>query len=99
MGEVTELLKRVRANDRAALDELISVMYPDLHRMAGSRLAQNQTMTLLDATFDDARALFLEGRSRRCRHRGGGCDGRDIRATGRASRHPGRERVTVRLWL
>lgn len=50
MGEVTELLKRVRENDRAALDELISVMYPDLHRMAGSRLAQNQTITLLDAT-------------------------------------------------
>jgi RNA polymerase sigma factor (TIGR02999 family) len=50
MGEVTELLKRVRANDRAALDELVSLMYPDLHRMAGSRLARNQTITLLDAT-------------------------------------------------
>ena len=37
----------------------------------------------------------LEGSSRRCRHRGGGCDGRDVRATGRASRHPGRERGTV----
>ena len=42
-----------------------------------------------------ARALFLEGSSRRCRHRGGGCDGRDVRATGRASPHPGRERGTV----
>jgi hypothetical protein len=27
--------------------------------------------------------------------RGGGCDGRDVRATGRASPHPGRERGTV----
>src|SRR5918995_3554994 len=42
-----------------------------------------------------ARALSLEGSSRRCRHRGGGCDGRDVRATGRASPHPGRERGTV----
>ena len=38
-----------------------------------------------------ARALSLEGSSRRCRHRGGGWDARDVRATGRASRHPGRE--------
>ena len=39
-----------------------------------------------------ARALSLEGSARRRRHRGGGCDGRDVRATGRAARHPGRER-------
>jgi RNA polymerase sigma factor (TIGR02999 family) len=50
MGDVTELLKRVRQDDRAALDELVSLMYPDLHRMAGSRLRQNDTITLLDAT-------------------------------------------------
>lgn len=50
MGEVTELLKRVRQHDREALDELVSLMYPDLHRMAGNRLAQNQAITLLDAT-------------------------------------------------
>jgi RNA polymerase sigma factor (TIGR02999 family) len=50
MGEVTELLKRVRQNDRAALDELITLVYPDLHRMARNRLAQNDTITLLDAT-------------------------------------------------
>lgn len=50
MGEVTELLKRVRQNDRAALDQLIALMYPDLHRMAAGRLAQNDTITLLDAT-------------------------------------------------
>lgn len=50
MGEVTELLKRVRQNDGAALDELVALMYPDLHRMAGKRLAHNDTITLLDAT-------------------------------------------------
>ena len=42
-----------------------------------------------------ARALFIEGSARRGRYRGGGCDGRDVRATGRASPHPGRERGTV----
>jgi RNA polymerase sigma factor (TIGR02999 family) len=50
MGDVTELLKRVRQNDRAALDQLIALVYPDLHRMARNRLAQNDTITLLDAT-------------------------------------------------
>ena len=50
MGDVTELLKRVRLHDRAALDELITLMYPDLHRMARNRLAQNDTITLLDTT-------------------------------------------------
>ncbi len=57
------------------------------------------TVTFEETAWQDAaghaRALFLEGSSRRCRHRGGGCDGRDIRATGRASPHPGRERGTV----
>jgi RNA polymerase sigma factor (TIGR02999 family) len=50
MGDVTELLRRVRQDDRAALDELVALMYPDLHRMASGRLAQNDTITLLDAT-------------------------------------------------
>ena len=36
-----------------------------------------------------ARALSLEGSSRRRGHRGGGCDGRDVRATGRVARHSG----------
>lgn len=50
MGEVTELLKRIRQDDRAALDQLVTLVYPDLHRMARNRLAQNDTITLLDAT-------------------------------------------------
>jgi RNA polymerase sigma factor (TIGR02999 family) len=50
MGEVTELLKRIRQDDRSALDQLVTLVYPDLHRMARNRLAQNDTITLLDAT-------------------------------------------------
>jgi RNA polymerase sigma factor (TIGR02999 family) len=50
MAEVTELLKRIRHNDPAALDELVTLVYPELHRMARNRLAQNDTITLLDAT-------------------------------------------------
>ncbi len=42
-----------------------------------------------------ARTLSLEGSSRRCYRRDGRWDARDVRATGRASRHPGRERGTV----
>ena len=37
MGDITDLLKRVRQHDRAALDELVTLMYPDLHRMAPIR--------------------------------------------------------------
>ena len=50
MGHVTELLSRARGNDRAAMDELVSLLYPDLHRMAQARLAQNSPITLLDTT-------------------------------------------------
>jgi RNA polymerase sigma factor (TIGR02999 family) len=50
MAEVTELLNRIRQNDQAALDALVALVYPDLHRMARNRLAQNDTITLLDAT-------------------------------------------------
>jgi uncharacterized protein YndB with AHSA1/START domain len=42
-----------------------------------------------------ARTLSLEASSRPCHRRDGGWDARDVRATGRASRHPGRERGTV----
>jgi hypothetical protein len=41
-----------------------------------------------------ARTLSLEGSSRRRRCRDGGWDARDVRATGRASRHPGASAVT-----
>jgi len=50
MGDVTDLLRRARHTDRAAIDELVALIYPDLHRMARARLARNDTITLLDAT-------------------------------------------------
>src|SRR5271154_3214465 len=40
-------------------------------------------------------AFFGRYISRRCRRRDGGWDARDVRATGRASRQPGRERGAV----
>jgi RNA polymerase sigma factor (TIGR02999 family) len=50
MGDVTELLRRARADDRRAIDQIIALVYPDLRRMAHARLAGNDTITLLDAT-------------------------------------------------
>lgn len=50
MGDITDLLSRVRECDRGAMDELVRALYPELHRMAHARLAQNSTITLLDTT-------------------------------------------------
>jgi RNA polymerase sigma factor (TIGR02999 family) len=50
MGDVTELLRRARADDRRAIDQVVALVYPDLRRMAHARLAGNDTITLLDAT-------------------------------------------------
>jgi RNA polymerase sigma factor (TIGR02999 family) len=50
MGDVTNLVRRARGGDAAAMDDLVAMVYPDLHRMARARLAQNDTITLLDAT-------------------------------------------------
>jgi RNA polymerase sigma factor (TIGR02999 family) len=50
MGDVTDLLKRATADDAAARDEVLALLYHDIHRMARARLAGNQPITLLDAT-------------------------------------------------
>ena len=50
MGDITDLLSRARDCDRSAMDELVQALYPELHRMAHARLAQNSTITLLDTT-------------------------------------------------
>lgn len=50
MGDITDLLSRARDHDRGAMDELVRALYPELHRMAHARLAQNSTITLLDTT-------------------------------------------------
>jgi RNA polymerase sigma factor (TIGR02999 family) len=50
MGDVTVLLHRIAANDRAALDSLFELLYSDIHRMARARLNENGPLTLLDTT-------------------------------------------------
>jgi RNA polymerase sigma factor (TIGR02999 family) len=50
MGDVTDLLRRAQGTDPAAIDELVALLYPDLHRMARTKLAANDTITLLDTT-------------------------------------------------
>ena len=50
MSDVTNLLRRVADDDRAALDQLFEMLYADIHRMARARLAQNGPLTLLNPT-------------------------------------------------
>jgi RNA polymerase sigma factor (TIGR02999 family) len=50
MSEVTSLLHRIQHKDRAALDQLFTVMYDDLRRLARSRLAASGRHTLLDTS-------------------------------------------------
>ncbi|MFM8517309.1 MAG: ECF-type sigma factor [Nevskiaceae bacterium] len=48
MGEVTQLLDRVRQGESDALAELFRLVYPDLRRVAHARLGAHQRNTLLD---------------------------------------------------
>ena len=51
LAEVTHLLEMAReSGDRAAIDQVVAILYPDLHRLAMARLARNGTITQLDAT-------------------------------------------------
>lgn len=50
MGEVTQLLHRVRQGENEALAELFRLVYPDLRRVAHARLGAHQRNTLLDTT-------------------------------------------------
>jgi len=50
MSDVTVLLRKLAADDPAAIGQLFELLYSDLHRMARSRLAQNGSITLLDTT-------------------------------------------------
>ncbi len=50
MGDITELLQRVRDGDDGAFDRLFSTLYPQLRRMAHARLAKGGRHTLLDTT-------------------------------------------------
>ena len=50
MSDVTVLLRKLAADDPAAIGQLFELLYSDLHRMARARLAHNGSITLLDTT-------------------------------------------------
>lgn len=50
MGQVTSLLSAIGHGERDALGELYGLLYPELHRLAHSRMRRNGDMTLLDTT-------------------------------------------------
>jgi len=50
MGQVTSLLNDIGQGRPAALGELYALLYPDLHRLAHSRMRRSGEFTLLDTT-------------------------------------------------
>jgi RNA polymerase sigma factor (TIGR02999 family) len=50
MGDITQLLRRAREGDDAALDALFQQLYPELRRLAHARLAGGCRDALLDTT-------------------------------------------------
>ncbi|PZP32015.1 MAG: hypothetical protein DI603_11180 [Roseateles depolymerans] len=50
MGDVTQLIEQARGGDRAALDRLFGLLYPELRRIAHRRLAPHERNGLLDTT-------------------------------------------------
>ena len=50
MGEVTRLLKQIGEGDSQARDQLFSLLYRDLRRLAHARMRRSETITLLDTT-------------------------------------------------
>ena len=73
MSEITQLLARVSTGDEAARASLYSLVYPDLRRLARSRLRGREPITLLDTTsllhesylrFAKAHGLSFEDRGR-----------------------------------
>ena len=73
MTETTSLLKRIHLGDAAARDALYARLYPELRKLARSRLSRSETITLLDTTslvhesylrFLNARELAFDDRGR-----------------------------------
>jgi RNA polymerase sigma factor (TIGR02999 family) len=63
--ELNELLKGVKAGDRAALDRLLVVLYDDLHRVAHRRLrmsGNNQTLNTTGLVHESYLRLLKVGR-------------------------------------
>ena len=50
MAEVTQLLLAARGGDKKSAEQVFSLLYDDLRRLAASRLRQSQHFTLLDPT-------------------------------------------------
>jgi len=50
MGQVTSLLLAIGHGERDALGQLFALLYPELRRLAHSRLRRSGEMTLLDTT-------------------------------------------------
>jgi len=50
MGEVTELIASARRGDRASLDRIFELLYPELRRVAHRRLSRNRRDGGLDTT-------------------------------------------------
>jgi RNA polymerase sigma factor (TIGR02999 family) len=50
MGQVTALLSAIGQGERTALGELYALLYPELRRLAHSRVRRSGALTLLDTT-------------------------------------------------
>jgi len=50
MTEITTLLQAANAGDGKAADQVVSLLYGELHRLARSRLRRSGELTLLDTT-------------------------------------------------
>lgn len=50
MPQITELLSAARLGDQQAAGKVFGLLYPELRRLARSKLRQHQSMTLLDTT-------------------------------------------------
>ena len=50
LTQLTALLQAARRGDKAALDELFSLMYAELHQLAHIRLSRNERTAQLDTT-------------------------------------------------
>jgi len=73
MSEITELLERVTGGEPGARETLFGLLYPELRRLARSRLRRSEPITLLDTTslmhesylrFAQARSLSFDDRGR-----------------------------------
>ena len=72
MGQVTTLLNAIGQGESRALGELYALLYPELHRLAHSRVRRSGDLTLLDTTslvhesylrFEKSGAVLIADRS------------------------------------